>query len=80
MANHHGSKPTSERSELERPISVRLPAELVERLDAHAAMRLLVSERVTRSDLIREALVAYLDGFDESLRADLKEMLSTSKR
>ena len=63
----------------DRSISVRLPSDLLERLEQHSAMRQLTADnkadRVSRSDVIREALAAYLDGYEDQLRADLQRVL-----
>lgn len=60
----------------DKPQSVRLGDELMSALDRHIALRLVLGERVTRSDVIREALEAYLPAFESELRESALEQLS----
>jgi Arc/MetJ-type ribon-helix-helix transcriptional regulator len=62
----------------DKPHSVRLNEELVQALDRHIGLRQLLDDRVSRSDVIREALEAYLPSFEDELRARARERLSES--
>lgn len=49
------------------PISVRLPVDLLNKIDAHVALRALIGDRVNRSQVIIEALEKGITN-DEDLR------------
>ena len=53
----------------EPPRSIRMSDELVQRIDQHIGVRGVLGEKVSRSDIVREALEAYLPAFDDELRA-----------
>ncbi|MEM9134296.1 MAG: hypothetical protein AAGE88_18250 [Actinomycetota bacterium] len=62
-------------------MSVRLPGALLERLEAHIQLRSILDDRTTRSQVIRDAVEEYLQGFDDEvetlrgLKADFKARL-----
>jgi hypothetical protein len=57
-------------------LTVRLESSLKNDLDRFVAMRRLLGEPTTASDIVREALVAYLEGLHDELRSVAREALN----
>lgn len=57
------------------PLTVRLDDELRDRLNQYVHLKGLVGESTNASDVVRTALSAYLDGFMDCLREEVKKNL-----
>ena len=60
----------------ESPSSIRLDSTIKEMVDRHIALRSVLGDKVNLSDVVREALAAYLPPFEAELKRQAIETLS----